>query len=198
MPARLWQWRSRCSGSPGRQESGQDEKHALHTMNELRFAMSGNSLLWGKTSQAASRLALKRLLTCILVDMHIRLKKFQLACVCAMFPVCWSRPELSFDTLKSAQKRKALISKKVLQKLSKCSFGCFILLVLIWWWAISSSVRWTTTTTGFEEQPPRCVLWASFGELIGIFGAECPVPRKEQPSCRPRMHIHQASLDQTS
>ena len=42
-----------------RQARGQDEKYALHTMNELRFAMSGNSLLWGKTSQAASRLALK-------------------------------------------------------------------------------------------------------------------------------------------
>ena len=37
-------------------------------------------------------------------------------------------PELSFDTIKSAQKQKKLISKKVLQKLKKCSFGCFILL----------------------------------------------------------------------
>ena len=37
-------------------------------------------------------------------------------------------PEPSFDTPKSAQKQKTLISKKVLQKLKKCSFGCFILL----------------------------------------------------------------------
>ena len=39
------------------------------------------------------------------------------------------QPEPSFDTLKSAQTRKTLISKKVLQKLKKCSSNCcFILL----------------------------------------------------------------------
>ena len=37
-------------------------------------------------------------------------------------------PEPSFDTIKSAQKQKTLVSKTVLQKLKKCSFGCFILL----------------------------------------------------------------------